>query len=1028
MTRLTIALLGEPRILLSDQVVACAAKKSLGLFYYLAQSGKRHSRRELARLFWGGGNEEAARTSLRTALQRLPAALAQCLSVERDHVALAADADLDTARFAVLAARSDMESLAEASRLYGGELLKNLEIDAAPEFDDWLHRERTRYRQLAQATFEQLIARHRERTAADPVGASAERAAAMTVAQRWIGLEPAAESAHRALMQLYLDAGRRDAASAQYEACQRELAVAFGRGPGAQTRALLDSIGADSNTAALAPAQMPASSATLRAPELAATSFVGRVEELAALEQLLSDPACRLLTLHALGGMGKSRLAFALANQMAPRFALGATWVALDSVQSPELLAHAVARALQIELPARGEPDRALCAALHAQERLLVLDNFEHLLVSAAGQGGGAAVELVLMILRDAPRVRVLVTSREVLGVQEEWVYEVRGLGYPAADAKAALASGHFPAVELFVQRARQAYLGFSAQAEWPHIVRICTLVEGLPLALELTAAWVRTIPCGDLAHAVENELAALTTRHHNRPARQQSLDAVVRTSWSLLPREQQQVLAALSVFVGGFAQEAAHAVAEASLRVLSALVDKALVNRRADGRLGLHELVRQFAHAQHSARVDVVRLVRRRYATFYAALLERQSAMLDGPGELDAETALTAELGNLLNAAPIWLEEGAVETIAEPLLRMLLGRSLIREVIEYADGLLACNPRLALAARALIYGYRGRAHGLLGGLATGEADFDTAIQIGREFGLSYPLGYALVYRVAIDIRSNRLEAALAHLADAEQLFASIDDPRITMRARFNAGVVLDALGRVGEAEARLREALEVAQRLGAPSFLATVESTLAIPLIRLGRFDESEPLLHEALVLFERLGRHHETARLLNALALVLLWRSNGAEAAAAERHAVHALQLSEQIGLSWMASQVCDTLGQALAAQGRTDEARAYFKRAAESSSPHLTGEARFHQALLELEQGRVETAVVLAGQLEQVARQHDVEPLKRRSQLLAAAISAAKDSTAACDSLRSLLAIPDLEIELKLRARALLARFAA
>jgi len=93
---------------------------------------------------------------------------------------------------------------------------------------------------------------------------------------------------------------------------------------------------------------------------------------------------------------------------------------------------------------------------------------------------------------------------------------------------------------------------------------------------------------------------------------------------------------------------------------------------------LGLHELVRQFAHAQHSARVDVVRLVRRRYATFYAALLERQSATLDGPGELDAETALTAELGNLLNAAPIWLEEGAVETIAEPLLRVLLGRSLI--------------------------------------------------------------------------------------------------------------------------------------------------------------------------------------------------------------------------------------------------------------------------------------------------------------------------------------------------------------
>ena len=191
------------------------------------------------------------------------------------------------------------------------------------------------------------------------------------------------------------------------------------------------------------------------------------------------------MTLHALGGAGKSRLAFALAGQVAARFALGATWVALGAVQSAQHLPSAIGRALGFELAARAAPGAALCDALRSQERLLVLDNFEHLVES-----GGA--ELVVSILREAPRVRLLVTSREVLGLQEEWVYEVPGLAFPAAAMAQAPGPGEFPAVELFLQRARQAYLGFSAQAEWPHVVRICRLVEGLPLAIELAAACER--------------------------------------------------------------------------------------------------------------------------------------------------------------------------------------------------------------------------------------------------------------------------------------------------------------------------------------------------------------------------------------------------------------------------------------------------------------------------------------------------------------------------------------------------------
>ena len=247
MSRLTIAMLGEPHVHVDDVPVACPSKKALGLFLYLAQVGGRPSRRELARLFWGA-DEEAARTSLRTALQRLPAALAQLLVVDRESIGLRPEVlsgiELDTLRFAALARADDVASLTEASQLYGGDLLKNLELDAAPEFDDWLHRERTRYRQLAQSVFDRLIVRHRERAQRDTAHASSAREAAFATARRWVELEPAAESAHRWLMQLFFESGQRDAALAQFEVCQRELAIALGRSPDTQTRTLFEAIAA----------------------------------------------------------------------------------------------------------------------------------------------------------------------------------------------------------------------------------------------------------------------------------------------------------------------------------------------------------------------------------------------------------------------------------------------------------------------------------------------------------------------------------------------------------------------------------------------------------------------------------------------------------------------------------------------------------------------------------------------------------------------------------------------------------------
>lgn len=1013
---LTLALFGEPRVHVDGTPVACSSKKALGLFCYLAASGRRHTRRELARLFWGGRDDEAARTSLRTALQRLPAPLAERIRADRESIELAGDVDLDTRRFAALASRDDVESLAEAARLYAGDLLKDLDLDAAPEFDDWLHRERVRYRQAAQSVFDRLIARHRERALQDAARASVEREAAMAAARRWIELDPGAEAAHRWLMQLYFESGQRDAALAQYDVCQRELAVVHGRGPGEQTRALLDTIrDADAGRAASAAAGAPpvraadaasaaTEKATLHAPELAGTSFVGRVDELAALDALLADPGCRLLTLHAMGGAGKSRLAFALAGQVAARFANGATWVALEGVPSAAELPIAIARALGIELAPAQDPVAALCAALRAQERLLVLDNLEHLLGAS-----GPAVDCLLALLREAPRLRLLVTSRETLGVQEEWVYEVPGLGCPSPDGAAPAAVADYPAAELFVQRARQAYLGFSAQAEWPHIVRICRLVEGLPLAIELAAAWVRTIPCGDLAHAIESDLAQLSARHRNRPARHHSLDAVVRTSWSLLAREQQQALAQLSLFVAGFTQEAAQQVAGASLRVVSSLVDKALVQRREAGRLGLHPLVRQFAAAQLDGRGDLARQAKHRYRGYYAELLQRTRARLDTADEIDADAVLNAELPNLLAAAAAWLDDDAsstdaadvVASTAEPLLRVLMGRGMLRDVRDRATRMLERPRPLPPAARAMALAYRGRATGMLGDWDAGRADLHAAIDVARRHDLRYALAYAWVYDTAGLYHMRRLQEVLGRVDNIGPELAALDEPALAMRVHYMAAMALDELGRSDDAMARSREALACATATESPMAIATVKSGMVAVLATQGRLAEAEALARECAPLFERLGRRHDLARMLGTLATLVLWQGRSDDLPAALRDAERALQICSDMGYTDMQAVAANTLGELLAVLGRQDEARAMFERAAAIGSLTTASEARHLLGTMEISLGRFAEARALARTLVEAARGTELALVRHCAILLAATIASRepRGADAAC-----------------------------
>jgi len=330
------------------------------------------------------------------------------------------------------------------------------------------------------------------------------------------------------------------------------------------------------------PEERPASVSS-RLP-LASTRFIGREAELAQIEDYLNDPDCRLLTLIGPGGVGKTRLAYQAAVSKAGDFASGVCVVPLAGVASPEYLLSTLAERLKLQLYGSADQKAQVLEYLREKRQLLVLDNCEHLL---------DGIEVLDEILAVAPGVKILATSRERLNLQGEWLLPVQGLPFPRNESEPGAET--YSAVQLFVQSARRGGPGFQL-ADVKDVARICKLVEGLPLAIELAACWVHQMPGARIAEQIQRDLDFLSTNLRDVPERHRSTRALFEHSWRLLSGDEQAVLRKLSVFRSGFDADAAAHIANASLHVLSALTEKSLLRASPLERYDLHELLRQFA------------------------------------------------------------------------------------------------------------------------------------------------------------------------------------------------------------------------------------------------------------------------------------------------------------------------------------------------------------------------------------------------------------------------------------------------
>ena len=562
------------------------------------------------------------------------------------------------------------------------------------------------------------------------------------------------------------------------------------------------------------------------------TRTVGREAERSAIAQLLGSAEVRLVTLTGPGGVGKTRLAIEVATVLGAQRRDGWRFISLASLQDAEQVETTLAGALEVAVAEGERPRETVARWLAPRELLIVLDNFEHLLTAAP---------LVSELLDAAPGLKVLATSREPLRLRAERVTRVAGLSDEGA-------------AELFLERARDHEPGLEPDDnEREAIVGMCRRLDGLPLAIELTAPWISLLPIPQLASRLQQPLLILDRGARDAPARQRTLRATIDWSYDLLEAEARSAFTALAIFPGGCTIEAAQAVAGTGLHSLAALEAKSLITRRGE-RLVMLETIRDYAAERLAERADADE-IRSRHARHLVAVAEDGEAGLDGPDWVVWRRRLDAEIDNF-RAAFAWLiAAGRVESALalasalQPFWRLGWHDREIRGWLNTALALADDATPPATRARALLASSRGA---MLASLRfalvdpeQAERDATTALELYRELGDQAGISESLVslgYR-QVCLGHYGKAGALAEEALVEAR-ASRDQRAIgwALWLRATAGEGFD------EVRSLAREAVAHFRQSGATRRIYPLLNNAAFAAIEYERYREALPLLDEAL------------------------------------------------------------------------------------------------------------------------------------------------------------------------------------
>jgi len=634
---------------------------------------------------------------------------------------------------------------------------------------------------------------------------------------------------------------------------------------------------------------------------VSATPFVGRERELTALAEFIAGPHVRLITITGPGGIGKTRLALEGASrelQSSSQFRDGIFFVSLAPLETAEEIVATLAAVLAFQFQGTGNESAQLLNYLQNKQMLLVMDNFDHILDGRA---------LLAEINELAAGITLIVTSRERLQMRGEQIFPLGGLETAHAGNPAKVS----PAAELFLNIARRTSPSFQLlERDAAQVIRICQLVEGMPLGLELAASWAGLLPLSEIAAGLEQSLGLLTTEHHDVPQRHQSMEAALDVSWRKLTSKQQRALQELAMFRGGFTRATALEIAGATLPLLVTLANKSWLSYdRQKDRYHIHELLRQYGAGKLGVDPAHEKETQARHSAYFCGYLQEREADWHGPRQTAVASEVRDEIDNIQRAWRWAADKGDVILLAQGLVslcrfyfwegRMNNGHRACQLALES----LSKSPVARRADEAQYLSLRAR-------ILVWESYFVREVE-QKEALLSQ--SQQLLDRAKQSSQHTEAEQALIFLGKAYaaehtdveeaiclgnlglELFRKLDD-------RANEAEVLALLGffHLIQGNSKLakdlsQKSLEIREQLNDMMGIARAKSVLGAIARFVGHFEESESLTWRSLTVFQQLAEPRGVKRCLGSLSYTHNWAG---DFVAAKKTAEQASTIDRDLG----------------------------------------------------------------------------------------------------------------------------------